>query len=132
MNGNTGFINTGAGCYFDQTSYYTIAGQTCDTMYIDQPSYLKLNMHKTTPANATDTVFETRHFLTQNSTYNSNLPLRRGQIGQTNISITDTFSYKRTPRVAIEWRHYNHGLIQMGRDTINLVPNSLTQHSINY
>ena len=107
-------------------------GQSSDTLFIDQPSYFKLNMHKNTPASLIDTVFENRYYLSENNTPFFPTAFRKVQTGQSNATIIDTFSYNLCSKVAVEWRHYKNGLIASGIDTINLIPNSTTELNVNY
>jgi len=103
-----------------------------DTIYVDQPSYFKLNMHKVTLATLTDTLFEDRVFI-----YGNNLSLRpiffrKAQVGKTDVTIIDTFSYNAYSKVRLEWRHYKNGLVSSGADTINLIPNGTKEYNVFY
>ena len=101
-----------------------------DSIYIDKPSYFRLNMNKNTLPNINDTLFEKRIFLNNSNHFFP--PLRTAQIGQTNVTLTDTFSYNLSSKVYVEWRYYRNGLITSGKDTINLIPHSTTELNINY
>ena len=107
-------------------------GGTSDTLFIDQSSYFKLNMHKNTLASLSDTVFENRYYLSENGIHFLPTAFRKAQIGQNNVTIIDTFSYNVCSKVAVEWRHYNNGLIASGIDTINLIQNGTKELNVNY
>lgn len=103
-----------------------------DTIYVDQPSYFKLNMHKATPATINDTLFEDRVFI-----YGNNLSLRpiffrKAQVGKTDVTIIDTFSYNAYNKVRLEWRHYRNGLVSSAIDTINLIQNGTKEYNVFY
>ena len=103
-----------------------------DTIFIDQPSYFKLNMHKITPATINDTVFESRYFLYGNNLILRPIFFRKAQVGKTHTTIIDTFSYNTFSKVALEWRHYRNGLISSGKDTINLIQNGTKEYDVFY
>ena len=131
--------NTCYGTYFpavikpNVTMVYPVPyGSISDTVFMDQSSYFKLNMHKNTPASLIDTVFENRYYLNINNIPFLPTAFRKVQVGQDNATISDTFSYNISSKVVVEWRHYRNGLIQMGKDTINLLPNSTTEYNVNY
>jgi hypothetical protein len=103
-----------------------------DTIYVDQPSYFKLNMHKITPATINDTLFESNVFI-----YGNNLSLRpiffrKAQVGKTDVTIIDTFSYNAYSKVRLEWRHYKNGIMSSGIDTISLIQNGTKVYDVFY
>lgn len=107
-------------------------GSSRDTIFIDPPSYFKLNMHKISPASLNDTVFENRFYLNENNIPFLPTAFRKAQVGQNNMTIIDTFSYNISSKVVVEWRHYNNGLVTSGIDTVDLMPHSTTELNVNY
>jgi hypothetical protein len=105
-----------------------------DTIFVDHPSYFKVNMHKSVPATLNDTVFENRAFINDLNATFFRFPvyLRKAQIGQTNTTITDTFSFNVYNKVILEWRYYKNGLMQSSIDTITLIPNSTKEFNVIY
>ena len=107
---------------------------TKDTMFIDNPSYFKLNMHKTTAAVLNDTLFENRLYANDHNTGFGFYPhaFRKAQVGQTHTTIIDTFSYNAYNKVHLEWRHYKNGLMSSSIDTISLIPNGTKEYNVFY
>lgn len=104
-----------------------------DTVLVDAASYFRLNMHKISPANSNDTLFEKRIFtyLSTPSWFTWQI-FRTAQVGQTNSTILDAYSYNQSHKVNIEWRYYRNGLQQSGLQTVNLIPNDTTKIDIYY
>lgn len=104
-----------------------------DSVLVDIPSYLRINMHKLSTAFTNDTLFEKRDF---NYLFSPNeIPLRKirsAQTGQSNSTVLDTYSYKQSNKVNIEWRYYRNGLQKSGLQTVNLIPNDTTKVDIYY
>jgi len=104
-----------------------------DSVLIDAPSYLRINMHKTSPAFINDTIFVKRDFnllfAPHEIKYHN---IRSAQIGQTNSTVLDTYSYNQSDKVNIEWRYYRNGLQNSGLQTVNLIPNDTTRIDIFY
>jgi hypothetical protein len=104
-----------------------------DTLFTDKKSFLVINMQKSSPAFPNDTVFQRRNFFSFSPQQVKNyIALLKGQIGLTNRTITDAFSYSLSKKVEIEWRYYRNGLQSSHIDTINLVPNGTTVFNISY
>jgi hypothetical protein len=102
-------------------TYYSISDDTrTDTVFFDKKSILTINMQKSSPAYNNDTVFQSRYFL--NYPLNSYLlpTIIKGQIGLTNRTITDEFSYNFYKKADIEWRYYRNGVQNSHRDTVSL------------
>jgi hypothetical protein len=91
-----------------------------DTVFFDKKSFLTINMQKSSPAYSNDTVFQNRIFF--NDPFNSfQLTLIiKGQIGLSNRTITDGFSYNFYKKADIEWRYYRNGVQSSHRDTVIL------------
>lgn len=91
-----------------------------DTVFFDQKSFLTINMQKSSPVYNNDTVFQNRKFF--NSPFNSFQlsPIIKGQIGLSNRTITDEFSYNFYKKADIEWRYYRNGVQNSHRDTVSL------------
>lgn len=112
---------------------YNNNSSNIDSIFVDNPSYFRLNMHKITAANSNDTLFEKRSFSFLNSPPGTIwLSYRNAQIGQSNSTILDRYSYNISNNVLVEWRYYRNGLQQTGQQTVNLIPNDTTKLDIYY
>lgn len=109
-----------------------------DTVFVDKSTILNLSISNIIPSSANDTLELSINRAkgcsivgggTVIQYYGKNIKL----IGLTNNYIfSDTFSFKGTPVVSVEWKVKNNGIIATGNQNISPTEFGVSNYNINY